>query len=322
MLTGRLAPSPTGALHLGNARSFLLAWLSIRSRGGRLILRVEDLDHPKIKHGATAAAIDDLLWLGLDYDTEPIIQSRRREIYAAALATLRAKNSAYPCVCSRADLEDAQSAPHLTDREHIFRYPGTCRDRFDSWENAARNIRPRIPVWRFDTSRISAESTFDDMFRGAQSLDLNAVFGDFALARDPDGAGYTLAVVADDAAMGVTEVLRGDDLLDATHCQLALYKALGFTPPRFCHVPLVVAESGQRLAKRHGDTRISSLRLAGNSPRKILGLLAYWCGWAEFGEELSLSEILTRYDLRTLDKSPAVLTADVIRMLFMDTAKL
>ena len=322
---GRLAPSPTGALHLGNARSFLLAWLSIRSRGGSVILRMEDLDHPKVKPDAAAAAIRDLQWLGLDWDSGPCTQSERREIYRAALGALRAKSLAYPCVCSRSQLEDAQSAPHIASRDHILRYPGTCRGRFQNWDDAllamrgtdgADNAPLRLPVWRFNTGGLpGGASRFEDGFCGWQSLDLAATFGDFALARDEGGAGYTLAVVADDAAMGVTEVLRGGDLLDATHCQLALYAALGLAPPRFIHVPLVVAEDGRRLAKRHGDTRISSLRAAGCGPRKILGLLAWWSGWAEFGEELSLGEILRRYDLSSLRKEPAVLAPAVLEML-------
>ena len=320
-LVGRLAPSPTGALHLGNARSFLLAWLSIRLRGGNIILRMEDLDHPKVKQNAAADAIHDLRWLGLDWDTEHT-QSERREIYRDTLAALRAKKLVYPCVCSRSQLEDAQSAPHISSRDHILRYAGTCRDKFQDWKAAQNFIRTtaaadgstRLPVWRFNTAGIT-QSKFEDGFCGWQSLDTATIFGDFALARDADGAGYTLAVVADDAAMGVTEVLRGNDLLDATHCQLALYNALGFAPPRFIHVPLVVAEDGRRLAKRHGDTRISALRAAGNSPQKILGLLAWWCGWAEFGEELTLDEILRRFNLQTLNKEPAILTPAVLQML-------
>ena len=318
---GRLAPSPTGALHLGNARSFLIAWLSIRSRGGTIVLRMEDLDHPKVKPAAACEALEDLRWLGIDWDEgsdtggpcAPYTQSQRRDLYAAALSKLRALDRVYPCTCSRADVENAQSAPHPGD-EHTSRYPGTCRGKYASWE-AACTVLPegRIPAWRFRVD--PGESVFIDGFLGERRLDLAPSTGDFALARDRDGAGYTLAVVVDDAAMGVTEVLRGDDLVDATHCQLAVYKALGLPQPHFVHVPLVVSESGRRLAKRHGDTRIRTFRESGIPAARITGLLAWWCGWAEFGESITAVQLLGRFDLRTLRREPAVLDGKVKRFL-------
>ncbi len=314
---GRLAPSPTGALHLGNARSFLIAWLSVRSQGGRLVMRMEDLDHPKVKSGAASEAYADLRWLGLDWDEgpdvggqfAPYVQSHRRELYRTALHKLKASNYVYPCVCSRADVEEAQSAPHQGNA-HTMRYLGTCRGRFTSWEEAVDELpEGRLPAWRFRVE--VGTSVFEDGFCGRQALELSEATGDFALARDPDGAGYMLAVVVDDAAMGITEVVRGDDLLDATHAQLALQKALGLPSPHYIHVPLVVAEDGRRLAKRHGDTRIQSLREAGVTSEKVMGLLAWWCGWAAFGEELSPKALLKRFDLATLCREPAVLTPAV-----------
>ena len=313
---GRLAPSPTGALHLGNARTFLIAWLRVRSQGGTLVLRMEDLDHPKNKPGAAAAALEDLRWLGFDWDEGPDVggphapytQTVRTAAYAQVLESLKAKGLAYPCVCSRRDVESGQSAPHT---EEGLYYPGTCRGRFADYESARRTLpEGRLPAWRF---RVPEGETvrFEDSFYGTYEQDVSALSGDFVLARDPLGAGYMLAVVADDAAMGITEVVRGDDLLSATPRQLLLYHALGLTPPAFLHVPLVVSEEGRRLAKRHGDTRICALREAGVPAEKIVGLLAWWCGWAAWGERLTLRDLLPRFDLRTLPRQPVVLTQRV-----------
>jgi glutamyl-tRNA synthetase len=323
---GRLAPSPTGALHLGNARSFLLAWLSVRSRGGSLVLRIEDLDHPKVKPWATQQALDDLRWLGLDWDEgpdlggahAPYVQTFRRERYRDALERLKRAGLAYPCACSRSDVEAAQSAPQAG--EDSLYYPGTCRDRFATYADATATLPPnRLPAWRF---RVPANhvTRFVDTVCGPQDQDVARVVGDFPLARDPDGAGYMLAVVVDDAAMGITEVLRGDDLLGATHRQLLLQEALGLPPPRYAHVPLVVAEDGRRLAKRHGDTRLASLRESGLSADRVVGLLAWWCGWADFGAHVHPAELLARFSLDTLSRHPAVLTDDIRRWLGLPSA--
>lgn len=330
---GRLAPSPTGALHLGNARSFLAAWLSIRSRDGTLVLRMEDLDHPKVKPGAAEQALDDLRWLGLDWDEGPdiggpcgpYVQSRRTEYYAAALGTLQAAGKVYPCVCTRRDVEQGQSAPHLGDEGP--RYAGTCDGRFADYAEALAFRRAEagdtaadspnlLPAWRF---RAGGPTAFEDGFHGRQRGDVAATDGDFVLARHPLGAGYMLAVVADDAAMGITEVLRGDDLLPATHRQLLLYQALNLEPPRFTHVPLVVSEDGRRLAKRHGDTRIATLRRMGFTPEAVVGLLAWWSGWATWGESLTPRGLLPRFNLAGMPRTPAVLDARVRRWLRIDS---
>ena len=315
-MRGRLAPSPTGALHLGNARTFMVAWLRARAGGGQLLLRMEDLDHPKNKPGAAVAALADLRWLGFDWDEGPDVggphapytQTERKSRYAAALATLHAAGLAYPCVCTRRDVEGGLSAPHA---EECLHYPGTCRDRFPDYAAAYAALPPgRLPAWRFRTMP-GAVVRFDDIFAGGVAQDVAKASGDFVLARDPQGAGYMLAVVVDDAAMGVTEVVRGDDLLPATPRQLLLYRALGLTPPAFLHVPLVVSEDGRRLAKRHGDTRISALREAGVRAEQIVGLLAWWCGWAAWGERLALRDLLPRFGLATLPREPVVLTPQV-----------
>ena len=255
---GRLAPSPTGALHLGNVRTFMIAWLRARQAGGKLILRIEDLDHPKDKPGADKEAIEDLKWLGFDWDEE-YWQSKRLDKYKAALEKLIAKDLVYPCVCSRKDVEAAQSAPH--EGEQLY-YPGTCRGKYASWEEAYKVMNSHVEVerWRTPCWRFKAPKDFP--------------LGDFPICRDRWGAGYTLAVVVDDADMGVTEVVRGDDLVPATPCQNLLQDALGLPRPEYLHVPLVVGPDGKRLAKRHGDTRISSYRAAGVKPEVIINRLA------------------------------------------------
>ena len=232
---GRLAPSPTGALHLGNVRTFMIAWLRARSQGGKVILRMEDLDHPKDKPGAAAQAIGDLKWLGFDWD-EAYVQSERKHLYRAALETLLSPHQAlstkhqaliYPCVCSRRDVEAAQSAPHAGEQLY---YPGTCRDRFASWQEAsaykaAHAARAAAPCWRFRVPEGTVVA-FDDVFAGHYEQDVSRTLGDFPIARDAYGAGYTLACTVDDLLMGVTEVVRGDDLLAVTPAQILLARAL------------------------------------------------------------------------------------------------
>ncbi len=308
---GRLAPSPTGALHLGNARTFLITWLSVRSRGGSLVMRMEDLDHPKVKPGTAGRARSVLQRLGFDWDEE-YIQSQRLDHYRRALDKLIDAGLVYPCTCSRRDVETAQSAPHKED--YGPGYPGTCRGRYDSYAAARRKLPvSRLPAWRFRTPPGTTE--FDDGFCGRQMTDVSRVAGDFVLARHPDGAGYQLAVTVDDSEMKINEVLRGDDLLRSTHWQLHIYRALGLPEPEFIHVPLVVGPDGKRLAKRHGDTRIFKMLERGVFPQRIIGLLAWWCGWAEFGEELSLPDLLPRYDLATVPRKPVIADDEVMNLL-------
>lgn len=310
---GRLAPSPTGALHLGNVRTFMIAWLRARSQGGKVIFRMEDLDHPKDKPGAAVQAVEDLKWLGFDWDEE-YVQSERIDCYRQALDSIR--ELVYPCVCSRRDVEAAQSAPHAGEQLY---YPGTCRNRFATWREAfefknpatsqPRNLAtPQLPCWRFRVSENTIVA-FDDAFAGHYEQDVSRTLGDFPLARDEFGAGYTLACTVDDLLTGVTEVVRGDDLLAATPAQILLARALskavdGCRLPSYCHVPLVVGRDGKRLAKRHGDTRIATYREAGKSPEEILGFLAASCGWAEKGESVSLCDLLPRFDLGTIPRTP------------------
>ena len=302
---GRLAPSPTGALHLGNVRTFMIAWLRARSLGGRVVMRMEDLDHPRDKPGAAAAALEDLKWLGFDWDEE-YVQSHRKDLYREALERLLDMRSpggdrlVYPCVCSRRDVESAQSAPHSGEQ---LRYCGTCRGRFGNWAEATAAKGGAAACWRFRVEPGELVA-FDDVFAGRFEQDVFSVLGDFPLARDEFGAGYTLAVVVDDAAMGVSEVVRGDDLLPATPAQILLQRALGLPTPSYCHVPLVVGRDGKRLAKRHGDTRISTFRAAGARPEEIIGKLAASCGWCGENERAALPELLGRFDLGSVPHRP------------------
>lgn len=264
MVVGRLAPSPTGSLHVGNVRTFLWAWLSVRSGGGRMVMRVEDLDTPRVKPGVLEKMLDDLRWLGLDWDEGPFVQSERRGYYREVHARLGGK--IYPCRCSRADLAAAQSAPHEGEAE--LRYPGTCR----GYDGPAAAWRLRVEPGRVE---------FDDRLSGRRSVDVAGTVGDFVVSKSPEQPAYQLAVVADDLDNGVTEVVRGDDLIPSTGRQILLYRALGAEPPSYGHVPLVVGPDGKRLAKRHGDARISTLRERGVSPERIIGVLAEWSGLGE-----------------------------------------
>jgi glutamyl-tRNA synthetase len=311
-VVGRLAPSPTGAQHVGNARTYLIAWLSARSRQGRVVLRIEDIDSPRVKPGAAEQALADLRWLGLNWDEGPIVQTERLPVYRAALARLQEQELVYPCTCTRSDVERAASAPHAEHEGPV--YPGTCAARRVE-DSAALGGRPCC--WRFRLPpRIPV---FLDGVRGPVSIDLRAVGGDFVVWKAPRFPGepgtpaYQLAVVADDAAQGVTEVVRGDDLIPSTPRQILLYEALGLRPPAFSHVGLVVGPDGRRLAKRHGDTRLSSLRQAGVRPEALLGLLAWSCGWIGRGESVTVRDLLPLFRLETIPRGTFVLTPEMLR---------
>lgn len=300
MHVGRLAPSPTGAQHVGNARTYLVAWLSARSRGGRVRLRIEDIDSPRIKPGAAEQAMDDLRWLGLDWDGEPVVQTPRLPLYEAALEMLKRQEAVYPCTCTRSDIAAAASAPHA-DHEGPT-YPGTCSHRraADAVQLAAEG---QAFAWRF---RVTHSPAFTDGVAGEQQIDLRQLGGDFVVWKSAGTPAYQLAVVVDDAEMDITEVIRGDDLIPSTPRQLLLYTALGLTPPAFAHVPLVVGEDGRRLAKRHGDTRLAALREAGVKPEALVGLLAWSCGWVAEPTPIAARELLPRFRLEAIPPRPFV----------------
>ncbi|MEO2089644.1 MAG: tRNA glutamyl-Q(34) synthetase GluQRS [Gemmataceae bacterium] len=301
---GRLAPSPTGAQHVGNARTYLIAWLSARSRGGSVLLRVEDIDVWRNWPGTQEQLAADLRWLGLDWDGEPVVQSERLADHAAALDRLKQLDLVYPCTCSRTDIQSAASAPHLEHEGPT--YPGTCAHR-----HAADAASLTVPyAWRF---RVTDTPAFTDLYAGPQHLDLKQAGGDFVVWRSADVPAYQLAVVTDDAAAGVTEVVRGGDLLTSTPRQLLLYRALGLTPPAFAHVPLVVGPDGRRLAKRNGDTRLAGLRANGVSAERLLGLLAYSCGWLPIVTEVSAKELLPMFRLDAIPREPFALTPELLR---------
>jgi glutamyl-tRNA synthetase len=303
---GRLAPSPTGAQHIGNARTYLIAWLSARSRGGHVVLRIEDIDSPRVRTGAIDQACADLRWLGLDWDEGPIRQSERIHLYERALERLRERESVYPCTCSRGDIERAASAPHL---EHEGPpYPGTCARRCAA---DAAALSSQTFAWRFRTG--GAPLQFADGYRGATQLNTEQWGGDFVVWKSAGTPAYQLAVVVDDADMGVTEVVRGDDLVPSTPRQLVLYGALGLLPPRFVHVPMVIGPDGRRLAKRHGDTRLASLRDAGINPQALLGLLAWSCGWITEIAPVTVRELLPLFKLQTIPPCPFVLAPKLLR---------
>lgn len=298
-LVGRLAPSPTGAQHIGNARTYLISWLSVRCRRGSLLLRIEDIDSPRIKHGATEQIFTDLRWLGLDWDGDPLIQTNRLAHYYDAFRLLQEKELVYPCTCTRTDVERAASAPHAEHEGPI--YPGTCAHR--SVADARKLDRPFC--WRFRMDQ--QEHTYDDLFYAKITLSRAQIGGDFVIWKSNSTPAYQLAVVVDDAASGVTEVVRGDDLIPSTPRQLALYEALDLPPPQFLHLPLVVGPDGRRLAKRHGDTRLSSLREAGVRSKSLLGLLAWSCGWLDRIEDTTAADLLPLFDLKKIPHHPFVL---------------
>ena len=292
-VVGRFAPSPSGRLHLGNLACSLLAWLSARSRGGRIVLRIEDLDAERCPRKYADQLEEDLGWLGLFWDEggskggphEPYYQSECSGIYTESYKKLEAMGLVYPCFCSRSELHAAE-APHASDGRII--YAGTCR-KLTAAQRSAK-MQQRRPAWRI---KVADELiAFTDMHYGRQQANLAHECGDFILRRSDGVYAYQLAVVIDDALMGVNQVVRGCDLLSSTPVQLYLYRLLNLTPPSFCHIPLLTDAAGRRLSKRDGDLEIAALRQHFGSPEPIIGLLAYLAGQLPKPEPLTAAELL------------------------------
>ena len=296
-MTGRFAPSPSGRMHLGNVFSAMLAWLSVRSRGGEMVLRIEDLDPDRCRPEYAETLKDDLRWLGLDWDREQTPQSRRTGAYAEAFRQLQAQGLVYPCYCTRGELH-AASAPHASDGRVL--YAGTCRQLTE----AQRREKTNAPAWRLQVP--DRTYGFRDSLQGPFSENLAADCGDFIIRRADGVYAYQLAVVVDDAAGGVTQVVRGMDLLDSTPRQLYLYALLGLTPPEFYHVPLLTAPDGRRLSKRERDLDLGVLRQT-HSPELLLGKLAYLAGVLERPEALSAGELARVFDWKNVKQKPIVM---------------
>ncbi len=297
---GRFAPSPTGRMHLGNIRSALLGWLQARAAQGAFLLRIEDLDRARCKAQHVDDLLRDLEWLGLTWDEPPLFQSQRDDVYRDALAKLEREGLVYPCFCTRGEIARAASAPHGLSEEGP-RYPGTCAHLTTA--QAAERARTRAPAYRFRTR--PGEVRFRDELLGPYAQDVDAVVGDFVVRRNDGVASYQLAVVVDDAASGITHVLRGDDLLSSTPRQLQLYAALGLPAPAFLHVPLVLGEDGKRLAKREGAFALAELRERGIAPERVLGLLAAWSGLGD-GGPVTLQDLVRGFRPEALPRTPVV----------------
>lgn len=291
MIKGRFAPSPTGRMHLGNIASALLSWLSARAQGGAWLLRIEDLDPQRSKREYSRIIEDDLHWLGLDWDeggldgrgdAGPYSQSRRGDIYARYLELINATGYTYPCRCTRAEIMATQ-APHQSDGRIV--YGGRCRPAV-------------LPAFGADfdgaSTRICVPDSiisFDDGLYGPQHFNLAREVGDFILRRADGAWAYQLAVVVDDALMGVTEVVRGSDLLLSAAQQIYLYRLLGLEPPRFAHVPLLCNAEGRRLSKRDGSLSMEHLRATMTAPQ-IIGRLAALLGLLPEPTEITAAELI------------------------------
>ena len=298
MADGRFAPTPSGALHLGNFRTALVAWLFARSTGSRFLLRIEDLDEATSRPEHEAGQLADLTALGLDWDGEPLRQSARHAAYDAAIDRLDADGRVYPCYCSRREVLEAPQAPHGPLAEGA--YPGTCRGLSSSEREARRSAGRRAALrLRTDGERV----TVQDRLHGP----VEGVVDDLVLRRNDGTPAYNLASVVDDAAQGVEEVVRGDDLLATTPRQAYLASLLGLAVPTYAHVPLVVTADGERLAKRHGAVTLADRAALGESPDAVRSYLAVSLGLASPGERVAMTTLLDRFDPDALPRDPWVL---------------
>lgn len=296
---GRFAPSPTGRMHLGNVFSALLSWLSARAQGGTWLLRIEDIDPQRSRHEYADMLMDDLQWLGLEWDGKPCWQSQRGDIYARYLQQLTEAGLIYPCYCTRADILATQ-APHESDGRVV--YKGTCRNLPPGTHTGPAALRMKVP----DEGR--GIVTFTDGHYGTHTVDLTTQCGDFIVRRKDGAWAYQLAVVVDDSLMGINEVVRGRDLLLSSPQQIYLAQQLGFTPPRFTHLPLLCNTAGQRLSKRDKSLDMGCLRQR-FTPNQIIGLLAHAAGLQPTPDSVSVQSLVKTFSWNK------VVTADITFML-------
>lgn len=291
IIKGRFAPSPTGRMHLGNVFSALLSWLSAKSQGGTWLLRIEDIDPQRSRLEYAELIMDDLHWLGLDWDEGPYYQSERGDIYEHYLKQLTDNGLTYPCYCTRADILATQ-APHESDGRVV--YKGTCRNLAPGVKTGPAAIRMKVP------SEGKGILSFTDGHYGMQTIDLTTHCGDFIVRRKDGAWAYQLAVVVDDALMGINEVVRGCDLLLSSPQQIYLAQQLGFAPPHFTHLPLLCNKQGQRLSKRDQSLDMAALRTS-NTPEEIIGMLAHAAGLQQSNEPITAQELIGEF---SWDKIP------------------
>lgn len=303
MIRGRFAPSPSGRMHLGNVMSALAAWLSAKSAGGEIVLRIEDIDPDRSKKEHALRIMEDFRFLGLDWDDGPYWQSERGQIYEEVLARLHEAGMTYPCYCSRAELHATQ-APHASDG--IFVYANTCRNL--TAEQRAELAKTRRAALRIRVPEI--EVNYADICRGMMTQNLAQECGDFILRRSDGAFAYQLAVVVDDALMGVTQVVRGSDLISSTPRQIWLHKLLGYEPPAFAHVPLLLAADGRRLSKRERDLDMGALREK-YTAEEIIGKLAHLIGVIDRPEAVSARELVSVFDWDKVKKTDIVVPDDM-----------
>jgi glutamyl-tRNA synthetase len=300
MADGRFAPSPTGALHIGNLRTALVAWLFARAAESRFLVRMEDLDRVTASREHERSQLTDLAALGIDWDGEVVRQSDRFDLHRAAIARLTEAGMTYPCYCTRREIRDAAQAPHDDAPEGA--YPGTCRDLTDAQrrerEAAGRSAAIRLRV------EPGTRITFDDRIRGTTT----GVVDDVVLARNDGIPAYNLAVVVDDADQGVREVVRGDDLLSSTPRQIHLAELLGAAVPTYAHIPLVLGPDGARLAKRHGAVTLADLQQRHLGPDDVRSLLAASLDLADPGERVTMAELRRRFDPAELPRDPWIVS--------------
>jgi glutamyl-tRNA synthetase len=309
---GRYAPSPTGFLHLGNARTALVAYWQSRKQQGQFVMRIEDLDSERSRPEFIRANLEELSWLGLDWDEgpdsggphQPYIQSKRHEFYQQALDQLTAKGQVFECYLSRKDLREIASAPH----GQLPLYGELERSLNEQSKNHKR-AEGKTPSLRFRASR--DQVTFTDVLQGQQSFTV----GDFVLRRADHEWAYQLAVVVDDIAMGITEVVRAADLLESTAQQLLLYEAFQAQPPSFLHVPLLLDKTGERMAKRKGSLTLRALQQTGIKPEKLVGLLAHTLGLIERPKAVTVAEGLELFQAERLSKQAFAVTEDLLEWL-------